>query len=75
MANNTWEFRQDIKRNALKRIVQDGNSLQSLISILDLQLSTDQNDNAIETLSFIETVLTQMDADCGSLGTALNYEQ
>lgn len=74
MANNTWEIRQDIKRNALKRIVQDGNSLQSLISILDLQLSTDQNDNASETLSFIETVLNQMDADCTSLDTALNYE-
>ena len=72
---NNWEFRQDIKRNALKRIVQDGNSLQSLISILDLQLSTDQNDNASETLSFIETVLTQTDADCRSLDAALDYEQ
>lgn len=71
---NKWEFRQEIKRNALKRIVQDGNSLQSLISVLDLQLSTDQNDNAGETLSFIETVLTQMDADCRSLDAALDYE-
>ena len=72
---NKWEFRQEIKRNALKRIVQDGNSLQSLISVLDLQLSTDQTDDAGETLSFIETVLTQMDADCRSLDAALDYEQ
>jgi len=72
---NNWEFRQDIKRNALKRIVQDGNSLQSLIGVLDLQLSTDQKDDAVETLSFIETVLTQTDADCRSLDAALDYEQ
>lgn len=72
---NNWEFRQEIKRNALKRIVQDGNSLQSLIGVLDLQLSTDQKDDAVETLSFIETVLTQTDADCRSLDAALDYEQ
>ena len=72
---NNWEFRQDIKRNALKRLVQDGNSLQSLIGVLDLQLSTDQKDDAVETLSFIETVLTQTDADCRSLDAALDYEQ
>lgn len=72
---NNWEFRQEIKRNALKRIVQDGNSLQSLISVLDLQLSTDQKDDAVETLSFIETILTQTDADCRSLDAALDYEQ
>lgn len=72
---NNWEFRQDIKRNALKRIVQDGNSLQTLIGVLDLQLSTDQKDDAVETLSFIETVLTQTDADCRSLDAALDYEQ
>ncbi len=72
---NNWEFRQEIKRNALKRIVQDGNSLQSLIGVLDLQLSTDQKDDAVETLSFIETILTQTDADCRSLDAALDYEQ
>lgn len=71
---DSWEFRGDIKRSALKRIVEDGNFLQSLITKLDLQLSTGQDILATETLSFIETTLSQMDSDCESLENALNLE-
>lgn len=72
--SDSWEFRKSIKRSALKRIVEDGNFLQSLIAKLDLQLSTGQDILATETLSFIETSLSQMDSDCESLENALNLE-
>ncbi len=72
---NSWEFSRSVKRDALKRIVADGNFLQSLVSKLDLQLSTSQETDAAETLSFIETTLSQMDADCTSLENALNFEE
>ena len=73
--SNSWEFSRSVKRDALKRIVADGNFLQSLVSKLDLQLSTNQETDATETLSFIETTLSQMDADCTSLENALNFEE
>lgn len=73
--SNSWEFRNSVKQDALKRIVADGNFLQSLVSRLDLQLSTGQEIDATETLSFIETTLSQMDADCTSLENALDLEE
>ncbi len=72
---DSWEFRNSIKRDVLKRIVADGNFLQSLVSKLDLQLSTDQETDALETLSFIGTTLSQMDADSTSLANALHFEE
>lgn len=72
--NDSWEFRKNVKSSGLRRIVEDGNFLQSLITKLDLQLSTGQDILATETLSFIETTLSQMDSDCESLENALNLE-
>jgi len=70
---NDWDFQETIKHNALKRLVEDGNLLQSLISKLDLQLSTNQESNIYETLAFISTTLSQTDADCTSLESALHF--
>ena len=70
--SNKWELTDSIKRTALKRIVEDGNLLQSLISQLDLQLSTGQEAKATDTLSFMLIVISQMDSHCTSLENALN---
>lgn len=70
--SNTWELKESIKRTALKRIVADGNLLQSLISQLDLQLSTGQEEKATDTLSFMLITISQMDSHCTSLENAFN---
>lgn len=70
--SNKWELTDSIKRTALKRIVEDGNLLQSLISQLDLQLSTGQEAKATDTLSFMLITISQMDSHCTSLENALN---
>lgn len=70
--SNKWELTDSIKRTALKRIVEDGNLLQSLISQLDLQLSTGQEAKATDTLSFMLIIISQMDSHCTSLENALN---
>ena len=70
--SNKWEHTDSIKRTALKRIVEDGNLLQSLISQLDLQLSTGQEAKATDTLSFMLITISQMDSHCTSLENALN---
>ena len=70
--SNKWELTDSIKRTALKRIVEDGNLLQSLISQLDLQLSTGQETKATDTLSFMLIIISQMDSHCTSLENALN---
>lgn len=72
--SDSWEFRKSVKSSGLRRIVEDGNFLQSLIAKLDMQLSTGQDIPATETLSFIETTLSQMGGDCESLANVLNLE-
>lgn len=70
--SNTYEFKDSIKRTALKRIVADGNCLQSLISQLDLELSTGQEAKATDTLSFMLITISQIDSHCTSLENALS---
>lgn len=72
--SSTWEFKHSIKRNSLKRIVEDGNFLQSLITKLDMQLSTEQESSVQETLTFIETTLSQLDSDCAAIQNVLDIE-
>lgn len=65
MAN--WELRNTIQQSAMKRIVEDGNLIQQLISKIDLQISTDQKSKATETMQYMQHVLEQLDADCAAL--------
>lgn len=70
--SNTYELKDSIERTALKRIVADGNCLQSLISQLDLELSTGQEAKAADILSFMLITISQIDSHCTSLENALN---
>ncbi len=65
MAN--WELRNAIQQSCTKRIVEDGNLVQQLISKIDLQISTDQKSKAAETIQYIQCALEQLDADCAAL--------
>ena len=65
MAN--WELRNTIQQSSMKRIVEDGNLIQQLISKIDLKLSTDQKSEATETLQYMQHTLDQLDADCSAL--------
>ena len=56
MAN--WELCNAIRQSSMKRIVEDGNLIQQLISKIDLQISTDQKSEAVETLSLAANNLT-----------------
>ena len=62
-----WELRNAIQQSAMKRIVEDGNLVQQLISKIDLQISTDQKSKATETMQYIQHALEQLDADCAAL--------
>lgn len=62
-----WELRNAIQQSAMKRIVEDGNLVQQLISKIDLQISTDQKSGASETMQYMQQVLEQLDADCAAL--------
>lgn len=65
MAN--WELRNAIQQSSMKRIVEDGNLIQQLISKIDLQMSTDQKSEAVETMQYMQHVLEQLDADFTAL--------
>ena len=70
MAN--WELLNAIQQSSMKRIVEDGNLLQELISTIDLQISTGQKPEAIETMQYTQHVLEQLDADCAALYNAID---
>lgn len=65
MAN--WELCNAIQQSSMKRIVEDGNLIQQLISKIDLQISTDQKSEAVETMRYMQYVLEQLDADFTAL--------
>lgn len=62
-----WKLRNAIQQVSMKRIVEDGNLIQQLISKIDLQISTDQKSEATETMQYMQHALEQLDADCAAL--------
>ena len=70
MAN--WELCNAIRQSSMKRIVEDGNLIQQLISKIDLQISTDQKSEAVETMQYMQYVLEQLDADFNALCNAMD---
>lgn len=70
MANR--EMCNAIQQSSMKRIVEDGNLVQQLISMIDLQISTNQKSEATETMQYIQCVLEQLDADCAALYNAID---
>lgn len=70
----SWDLNSSVRQVLVKRIVEDGNLIQQLISKIDLQLSTDQLESAQDTLNYLEATLAQLDADCGSLALTITTE-
>jgi len=72
---NPWEFNDAIQQSAMKRIVEDGNLLQSLISKLDLELGTGERKAVDDTISCIGVALSQLDANCTALQNILDIKK
>ena len=70
MAN--WELCNAIRQSYMKRIVEDGNLIQQLISKIDLQISTDQKSEAVEIMQYMPYVLEQLNADFNALCNAMD---